>query len=144
MSPPENVRVAETTIAVRNPELDTFGHVNHAVFLNYLEHARYLALEEAGFGWDALSENDWQIYVVRIELDYVSQAKRGDELLIRTWADGFKRTIMELAQEIVHASRPDEVVARARVKAVWIGPDRRPMRVPPYVREGLTSPPTAG
>jgi len=27
--------VAETRTTVRSPELDSFGHVNHAVFLNY-------------------------------------------------------------------------------------------------------------
>jgi len=133
----EAAPVAETVITVRTPELDSFGHVNHAVFLNYLEHARYLALIEAGFSWSSLDDENWQIYVVRIEVDYLAQATRGNELLIRTWAESFRRTTMVLAQEIVRADDRDSVVARARVTAVWIGPDRRPMRVPPYVRSGL-------
>jgi acyl-CoA thioesterase FadM len=41
----------------------------------------------------------------------------------------------------VRAGEPDVVVARARVTAVWIGPDRKPMRVPPDVRAGLTGVP---
>jgi acyl-CoA thioester hydrolase len=129
----------ETTIAVRSGEIDSFGHVNHAVFLHYFEHARYEALEAAGFRWQLLRENDWQIYVVRIEVDYLAQAMRGDVLRVQTWAEGFRRTTMTLGQEM----RRDEdgssvVVARARVNAVWIGPDRRPMRVPDVVRAGLT------
>ena len=36
-------------LAVRTSELDSFGHVNHAVHLSYLEHARFHALKEAGF-----------------------------------------------------------------------------------------------
>lgn len=131
------VPVAETTITVRSPEIDSFGHVNHAVFLHYLEHARYEALEAAGFAWPLLEERDWQIYVVRIEVDYVAEAKRGDKLLVRTWAEGFRRTTMALAQEIVRADHPNSVVTRARVSAVWIGPDGRPMRVPEAVRAGL-------
>jgi YbgC/YbaW family acyl-CoA thioester hydrolase len=137
-SPATGVPVFETTITVRSPEIDSFGHVNHAVFLNYLEHARYEALEAAGFSWPVLQERDWQIYVVRIEVDYVSQARRGDELLVRTWVEGFRRTTMTFGQEIVRADDPGVVVVRARLSAVWIGPNRRPMRVPPDVRAGLS------
>jgi acyl-CoA thioester hydrolase len=136
--PPAGAPVAETTITVRSPEIDSFGHVNHAVFLNYLEHARYEALEAAGFSWPVLQERDWQIYVVRIEVDYLAQARRGEKLLIRTWAEGFRRTTMTLAQEIVRADEPDVTVVRSRVVAVWIGPNRRPMRVPPDVQAGLS------
>ncbi|HET9948058.1 MAG TPA: thioesterase family protein [Longimicrobiales bacterium] len=132
------VPVAETLITVRSPEIDSFGHVNHAVFLNYLEHARYEALEAAGFRWPTLEERDWQIYVVRLEVEYLSQARRGDALLVRTWAAGFRRTTMDLAQEIVRADNPGRLVVRALVQAVWVGPDRRPMRVPADVRAGLT------
>ena len=137
--PQTGVPVSETLLSVRSPELDSFGHVNHATFLTYLEHARYEALEAAGFNWPTLSERDWRIFVVRIEVDYVAEASRGERLLIRTWADGFRRTTMDLAQEIVRADQPDTVIVRARVRAVWIGPDRRPMRVPDDVRAGLTN-----
>jgi acyl-CoA thioester hydrolase len=132
--------VAETTIAVRSGEIDSFGHVNHAVFLHYFEHARFEALQAAGFRWSLLQENDWQIYVVRIEVDYLAQARRGESLRVRTWAETFRRTTMVLGQEIVRDEGPPgaTTVARARVTAVWIGPDRRPMRVPEVVRAGLS------
>ncbi|MGD2045584.1 MAG: thioesterase family protein [Gemmatimonadota bacterium] len=139
MSPPDaSVPVSETVIEVRSPELDSFGHVNHAVFLNYLEHARYLKLEEAGFDWSSLDELGQQIFVVRLEIDYVAEATRGDRLLIRTWADAFRRTQMVFGQEIVRENDPDTVVARARVTGVWIGPSGRPTRVPEHVRRGLS------
>ena len=41
----EGASIAETVIDVRRPELDSFGHVNHAVFLTYLEHARFEAMK---------------------------------------------------------------------------------------------------
>lgn len=138
-SPPPGVPVAESRIGVRTSELDSFGHVNHAVFLNYLEHARFEALKAAGFSWTVLDERQWSIFVVRIEVDYVSEARREDQLLIRTWADSFRRTSMILAQEIVRAGPPQGVVARALVTAVWMGPDRKPIRVPEVVRTGLTT-----
>jgi acyl-CoA thioester hydrolase len=139
-SPPNGIPVAETTIGVRMAELDSFGHVNHAIYLNYFEHARFEALARAGFAWSVLGERGWAIYVVRIEVDYLAEAGLEEQLLVRTWADSFRRTSMVLAQEMVRADDPDTVVARARVTAVWIGPDRKPMRVPEDVRDGLTRP----
>jgi acyl-CoA thioester hydrolase len=126
--------------------------VNHAVYLNYLEHARFEALKEAGFSWDVLDRQGWAIFVVRIEVDYLSEARREDQLLIRTFAESFRRTSMVLVQEMVRDWHPAEdgadaaqaesatVVSRARVTAVWIGPNRKPMRVPEEVREGLVRP----
>lgn len=139
-APAPDTPVSETVIGVRTSELDSFGHVNHAVYLHYFEHARFEALNEAGFSWDVLAERQWAIFVVRIEVDYVAEATREDELLIRTWADSFRRTSMLLAQEMVRADDTSRTVARALVTAVWIGPDRKPMRVPEDVRAGLTTP----
>jgi YbgC/YbaW family acyl-CoA thioester hydrolase len=136
--PLAGARVSETIVSVRMPELDSFGHVNHAVFLAYLEHGRFQALKEAGFAWGLLAERDWSIFVVRIEVDYLAEATREDVLLVRTWAESFRRTRMVLAQEIVRADDTDRVVVRAKVTAVWIGPNRKPMRVPEDVRAGLS------
>lgn len=137
--PPPDVPASETDFVVRSSELDSFGHVNHAVFLNYFEHARFEALEAAGFSWGVLEERDWAIYVVRIEVDYVAEARRGDRLQARTWADSFRRTSMVLAQTLdrLEADGQRTRVAEARVVAVWIGPDGKPMRVPEDVRDGL-------
>jgi acyl-CoA thioester hydrolase len=135
--PGDMVPVASTPIEVRTSELDSFGHVNHAVHLNYFEHARFQALKEAGFSWEVLDERGWAIYVVRVEVDYLAEVVREDRLLIRTWADSFRRTSMILHQEMVRVGDPMVSVAQARVTAVWIGPGQKPMRVPADVREGL-------
>ncbi len=132
--------VAETRITVRTTELDSFGHVNHAVYLNYFEHARFEALRDAGFSWDILAERQWAIFVVRIEVDYLAEGSREDEMLIRTKAESFRRTSMILVQEMVRDDGSETLVARARVTAVWIGENRKPMRVPEELREGLTLP----
>ena len=134
----KEVPVSLTRLTVRTSELDSFGHVNHAVYLSYLEHARFQALKEAGFGWAVLDDRGWAIFVVRIEIDYVAEAKREDELLVRTWAESFRRTSMTLRQEVVLDSNPSTLIARANVTAVWIGPDRKPIRAPDEVRERLT------
>lgn len=119
-----------TEVEVRSYELDSFGHVNHAVFLNYLEYARFDALEQAGFPYRALRQRGWGVYVVRVEVDYLKEARLGDVLRIRTRGEGPRRSSMVFAQEITRADDPDTTVLRSRVTAVWVGESGRPMRVP--------------
>jgi YbgC/YbaW family acyl-CoA thioester hydrolase len=135
--PPTDRPVATSVVEVRSYELDSFGHANHAVFLNWLEYGRFGALDRAGFPYEAILARGWGIYVVRLEVDYLREARLGERLLVRTWADGYRRTSMVLAQQIVLEGDPDVEVVRARVTAVWVGPDRRPLRVPEEIRHVL-------
>lgn len=130
-------RIFETTVDVRSYELDSFGHVNHAVYLNYFEHARFQALAEGGFPYAELEAREWGVYVVRIEVDYLKEARMDQRLRVRTWVDGHKRSSLVLAQELVPDDDPSTTLARARVTAVWVGPDRRPLRLPHEVRSAL-------
>ena len=121
--------------------MDSFGHVNHAVHLNYFEQARFEALARCGFPYDVIAQRGWAIHVVRVEVDYMSEVLLGDRLRIRTWAGEFRRTSMVMLQEARRDPREDEAestpVARARVVAVWLGEHGRPIRVPPEIREGF-------
>ena len=128
-------------IEARAYELDSFGHVNHAVHLNYFEQARFEALAQCGYTYDVLAQRGWAIHVVRIEVDYLSEVLLGDRLRIRTWAGEFRRTSIDMLQEARRDPREGEAdstpVARARVVAVWIGENGRPIRVPDEVRDGF-------
>ena len=135
--PPTDRPVSTSAVEVRSYELDSFGHANHAVFLNWLEYGRFAALDRAGFPYHEIAARGWGIYVVRLEVDYLREARLGERLLVRTWADGYRRTSMVLAQQLVLEDDPAIEVARARVTAVWIGPDRRPLRVPEEIRSVL-------
>ena len=121
--------------------MDSFGHVNHAVHLNYFEQARFEALASFGFTYDELAKRGWAIHVVRIEVDYLSEVLLGDRLRIRTWTEKFRRTSMVMLQEARRDPREGEAestpVARARVVAAWIGENGRPIRVPPEIRDGF-------
>ena len=135
------LNIAEAVVDARAYELDSFGHVNHAVHLNYFEQARFEVLALCGFTYDELALRGWAIHVVRVEVDYLNEILLGDRIRIRTWAEGFRRTSMVMLQEARRDPRDGEsspiVVARARVVAVWIGKDGRPLRVPAEVREGF-------
>ena len=127
-------------VTVRSYELDAFGHVNHAVYLNYLEIARFDALEEGGFPPSALAENGWAIHVVRVEVDYMKPCFQGQVLRIKTRVERFRKTSMIIAQQIYRvADGPEaEPAVRARVTTVWIGEGERPVRIPDWARTALS------
>jgi len=58
-------------VAVRWVDLDALGHVNNAVYLNYLEEARDRLLEAA------LGAEYAHIVIARVEIDYRQEIARG-------------------------------------------------------------------
>lgn len=128
----------ETAIEVRSYELDILGHVNNAVFLNWLEQARLAALEALGFGVQALIEGRWSSNVVRIEIDYRRPARFGDRLRVLTWLERLGNTSLALGHRIEREDEPEAgPVAEARVVVVWLDAEGRPTRVPDEVRSRL-------
>ena len=130
-------RVFESRFRVRSYELDGFAHLNHAVFLNWFEQARFDVFEAGGFPAPEIQGRGWGVYVVKIEVEFLKEARFGDELVIRSWVEDVGRSSMTFHQVASPAPQPDVVSAEARVRAVWIGPDRRPARIPAEVRTAL-------
>ncbi len=127
-------------IQPRSYELDSFGHVNHAVFLNYFEYARFQTLSDGGFPPQRLEERNEGVHVVRVEVDYRKEVRLESEIEIRTAAIDAGSSSMTIGQRMVDASDGQALFAEARVVLVWIGPDRRPMRIPADVREAFGLP----
>ena len=126
-------------VTVRSYELDALGHVNHAVYLNYLELARYDALEAGGFPPSALAREGWAIHVIRVEVEYLQPSFQGQVLRIRTRVEEFRRSSMVVGQTIHRLDDGPcaEPALRARVTTVWIGPKGRPVRIPTAARRAL-------
>lgn len=73
-----------TTFNVRTYECDSYGHVNNAVYLNYLEFARMDYLQQCGFNYDSCVKAGFYLYVTHVDIFYKSSAFFGDELTIET------------------------------------------------------------
>jgi len=127
-------------IQARSYELDSFAHVNHAVYLNYFEHARFAALTEGGFPPRRLAERGEGVHVVRVEVDFRRELRLGEEVEVRTRAVEAGASSLTIAQMMVAPDETEVVYAEARVVVVWIGPDGRPIRVPDDVRDAFALP----
>ena len=132
----ETQGVTETILKVRSYECDSFGHVNNAVYLNYLEYGRMGVLDKAGFTLAKLKQQGVFIVVRRIEIDYKTPAREGDTLVIRTRLKEYHKMKGTFNQEIL-ISPKGPLVARAKVTWVFTDLDGALIPIPQFFRDAL-------
>lgn len=119
--------VHECELRVRSYECDSYGHVNNAVYLNYLEYARISFLEAIGLDYQALRARGYGLVVVRICIDYRLPTRTGDRLRIVTRPLSRQRVRAVFDQRIY---RDGDEVAAAEVTWACLDERGRPARLP--------------
>jgi acyl-CoA thioester hydrolase len=122
-------------IVVRSYECDGYGHVNNAVYLNYLEVARHEYLRALGLSIDEMRATGIGLWVARVSIDFRSPALPDERLTIRTAPLKRARIGGILGQRI---ERGERLVAEAQITWVSVNASGRPVPLPPvFAREGL-------
>ncbi len=115
---------------VRQYELDQYGHVNNAVYLNWIEQVATDHVEAMGFGrgWAAGLGGGWVVREHRVT--YHRPVVYGDVVLVTTLPQriggvrGIRRTE-------IHREADGELLTEAETVWVWVRlADGRPTRVP--------------
>jgi acyl-CoA thioester hydrolase len=119
---------SECSLTVRTYECDSYGHVNNATYLNYLEVARYEFLKDIHFDYPAMIEAGYGVYIARVEIDYKKSARADDRLLIRSRSVKKGAVSGIIAQEI---RRGDDIIAEARVTWAFVDSKGTPVKIPP-------------
>lgn len=127
-------------LEVRGYELDSFGHVNHAEYVRYLEHARWKLLEEESIGIREFKE--WKVWpvIAEIQVRYLRPTFLGDRLRVETWLSDHTRTQFQFSQEIyrygsVSGSEKVEKILEASLKAVMVNERGRPTEIPSRITQ---------
>jgi acyl-CoA thioester hydrolase len=127
--------ISKCSLKVRTYECDSYGHVNNANYLNYLEFARYELLKDVGFDYSSMIAAGYGVYIARIEIDYKRPAVADDELLIKSWPIKKGAVSGVIAQEI---RRAEELLVGAKVTWAFVDSKGMPARIPPeWDRPGL-------
>ncbi len=134
VAPRDGRPVYDMRLRVRSYEVDVLGHVNNAVYLNYLEQAATEHAAELGFGAARLAELGGLFVVRRHEIDYLRAAVAGDPLVVTTWPESLRGPRAYRAYEIRHEETGRQIVV-ARTLWAWI--DARSGRPRPIPREIL-------
>jgi len=101
------------SMAVRDYECDMQGVVNHAAYLNYLEHARHEFLKSRGLDFARLTADGVIVMVIRAEVDYRRSLRSGDVFAVTVQPRRSSRLRLEFHQQIVH-----EVSGEVMVSAI--------------------------
>jgi len=103
----------EERIRIRWRDMDAYGHVNNAVYLNYLEEARDAFVQKV------LVTNTWDFVLARVAIDYRAELTQDDgEVLVRCRLDSIGRASLRTREEVakldgtVSAQAESVVVAR--------------------------------
>jgi len=122
----------ERSVDVRWRDADSLGHVNHAVFLTYLEEGR------DAFYVQALG-SDPSYVVVRLEVDLRAEVRLSDRrVTVRVEVESLGTTSLTTRETIVVPS--GEVAAEARVVTVrWDADQRKPVPFTETERQQLTA-----
>jgi YbgC/YbaW family acyl-CoA thioester hydrolase len=125
-----NVEMKKFTqsLKVRSYELDMQGHVNYAVYLNYLEFARVAALEQAGLRFDDYIKRGIYIVIVEVKIKYLAPATLGDELEITLEGINLGRTSATFKQEIFNIQTGKKIV-EAELAGVFINKEGKPIPI---------------
>jgi YbgC/YbaW family acyl-CoA thioester hydrolase len=109
---------AEKEIEIRWRDLDTFGHVNHVVFLTYLEEVRDEWLGAALADRDSV----WSFVVARVAIDYRRELTLPDDVVVARCGLGRIGTSSITTRESV-STRGGELAAEAEAVLVARDPE---------------------
>jgi acyl-CoA thioester hydrolase len=93
-------KVFDLELKVRDYECDMDHVVNHAVYLNYLEHARHEFLMGIGIKFGELSKRGISLVVTRVEADFKASLTSGDTFIVRTSFNRKGRIRLQFSQNI--------------------------------------------
>ena len=88
----------ERRIEIRWRDMDAYGHVNNAVYLNYLEEARDAWVQEV---LGAVT-NTWDFVLARVAIDFEHELTQDDRaVLVRCELESLGRSSIRTREEIV-------------------------------------------
>jgi YbgC/YbaW family acyl-CoA thioester hydrolase len=129
----------QLSLKVRFGELDPYNHVNHAVYVAWLEAGRCEAMADVGASLAQLQELGAQVVVADLTVRYRKPAVADDTVIIETWIGELGRVVGTWRQRILRESADGsiDVLCEAEVRAGACDVNGRPHRLPPVVATAL-------
>jgi len=130
-------------LEVRFRDCDALGHVNNAVYLTYLEQARFQHWRSLwGFGDPQLPADMPGVILARAEADYKRPSRYGDVLEIRLTVAEIGRSSFRYEYEIVN-EKGETVLTAKTVQVMYDYAAEKPVPIPDPIR-ALLAPSRSG
>ncbi len=101
----------ETEIMVLESDLDSFGHVNNAVYLEFYERARWQFISDNGYGLYEVQRMKKGPVILECNVKFKRELKLRETFKIRSQMTSMHGKIMNIHQEMIKNTDKGEVVA---------------------------------
>ena len=109
----------ETKFKVRSTQVDIFGHLNNAAYLEIYEWARWEWSEDSGddpVKW--VQEKEIGPAILHVDLSFSKEIRLHEEITVRTWYHSMERIRAQIAQEMIKAD--GQVASKVLITYVMI------------------------
>ena len=122
--------ILSAKLRVRSYELDSYGHVNNATYLQYLEFARFEYMKQVKIPTQTQELiNNYLFFVVNANLNFKGPAFLDDELEILGSVKKIGNTSFTLKQDIYNVVTKNHIL-NAEITLVFIDNNGKPAPVP--------------
>lgn len=124
-------------IKVQRQDVDALGHVNNAVYQQYLEQAAIAHSEQFGFTFDRYQSLGGMFVMRRIEIEYLHSAVAADTLEVTTWNVEMRGACAIRRYEMRKLGEKELLLT---AEALWVWVDAKTMRprvIPDILQETL-------
>lgn len=124
----------EYGFCVRGYELDSYGHVNNSVYLNYFEQARWEILRHLGL-IDFFNEHGLRLIVTETHIRYSRELNLFDEMVIRTEIKNEAPYLLFLHK--MYDRKTGQKACSSQVKTLMTDNGKIPMDIPEFILSKL-------
>lgn len=87
-------------VLIKEQHLDSFGHVNNAVYLTLLEEARWDLITRNGYGLAEILDTNLGPVILGVSLKFKKELRLRDQVTILTRVTDYRRRLGHIHQEI--------------------------------------------
>lgn len=117
-------------VTIEPSDIDEQGHVNNAVYVRWMDRAAVAHSAALGYDWARYQQMQTAFVVRRHEVDYITPARLGDEVVVATWPTVMRRFTAHRRHQIVRRD-DDQTLVRALTHWVYLDTATgRPTRMP--------------
>ena len=110
-------------VTIKEFHLDTFGHVNNAVYLQLFEEARWEVMTKNGYGLKKVMADKKGPIILDIKLEFLLELHLREEIKIETQVDAFKGKVSMINQTIINSQ--NKVASRAQFTHAFFDLEKR-------------------
>lgn len=104
--------VFQYTVTIKEHHLDTFGHVNNAVYLELYEEARWERITQNGYGLKEVHQLKKGPIILDVSVKFLKELKLREDIQITVRTESYTGKIGTLVQQMINSK--GEVASEAR------------------------------